>query len=538
MYDIIIIHPPAFYDLRGRVIFPGPIDYTVRESTSQFIIPPIGMFSIADYLERNGYKVFIDNIGDRVIHDESFDVANHIKKSEANIYAIGLHWIVHSQGAIEIARLCKKFHPNSIVILGGMTATIFHLEILKNFNFIDAIVRGEAEIPLLNFISKFEKYNRISPLPNITIRDERGKIVVGESKRLSIDINQLEFTRLDLIKPKRSFFIKGAPPHFCIPVCRGCIYNCVSCGGSSYSYRKYFNRDRPSFRNPDKIAEDLEKLSEQGIKMVFIFQDPRMGGKKYCEELIRKIRMANTSLIHLSMELFKPANEEYIKSLSKIDIPSTLTISPESGVDQVRIAHGRKYTNNELFKTIEICRKYRHKIHMIVFFMLGLANENVETIRKTVEIWEKICIMNKGFDNVNFAFGPMILLDPGSLAFDYPEKYGYKLIFKNFKDYLNGLSMPSWHQWISYETKFFDREKIANLTIELINHAIKLREKYGIYNRAQAFREYIYYVLANKLIIKGVEEAIACRDENERQLKLRKFKENINMYLKRINFYT
>ncbi len=66
------------------------------------------------------------------------------------------------------------------------------------------------------------------------------------------------------------------------------------------------------------------------------------------------------------------------------------------------------------------------------------------------------------------SFGPLILLDPGSLAFDYSEEFGYKLVFRRLEDYIKGMSMPSWHQWISYETKSLDRAEIANLTIELI----------------------------------------------------------------------
>jgi hypothetical protein len=49
-YDVVLIHPPAIYDFREKAIFPGPIAYTVGESTEQFMIPPVGMLSIADYL--------------------------------------------------------------------------------------------------------------------------------------------------------------------------------------------------------------------------------------------------------------------------------------------------------------------------------------------------------------------------------------------------------------------------------------------------------------------------------------------------------
>ena len=534
MLDIVIIHPPAIYDFRKKIIFPGPIAYTVRESTDQFIIPPIGMFSIADYLDKNGYRVIIDNLADRMVFDKFFDVEKHLKTLEARVYAVGLHWVVHSQGAIEICKLCKKFHPDSIVILGGLTATIFHTEIIKKMKFIDAVVRGEAEIPLLNLMNILDKYNEVHACPNITVRDKDGKIEIGEARKLNVDINQFDFTRLDLIKPKRAFFPRDMPPHFCLPICRGCIYNCVSCGGSLYSYKKYLYRDKPSFRKPDKIAEDMQKLSEQGIKMVFLFQDPRMNGRRYYETLIREIRDAKVPLLHLSMELFKPANEEYISTLSKIDTPLTLTISPESGVEHVRIAHGRKYTNTELFKTIEICRRYRDNIHLIVFFMLGLSNETLETINRTVEVWEKICLIDKGFNTINFAFGPMILLDPGSLAFDYPEKFGYKLIFKSLEDYVKGFSNPSWHQWISYETKFLTRSQLAKLAIDLIEKSIELREKYGIYDRRYALREKVYYVMTNRLVISKVDEIMKYKDEEKKQLELRILKETIDRYLKAI----
>jgi radical SAM superfamily enzyme YgiQ (UPF0313 family) len=130
-YDIILIHPPAIYDFREKVIFPNLIAYTSVGSTQQFIIPPIGLLSIADYLDRNGYHVIVDNIGERMMTSKSFNAEEHIRNLSAKVYAIDLHWCVHSQGAIEIARLCKKLYPEAMVVLGGLTATIFHEEILR-----------------------------------------------------------------------------------------------------------------------------------------------------------------------------------------------------------------------------------------------------------------------------------------------------------------------------------------------------------------------------------------------------------------------
>ena len=111
MYDVVLIHPPTIYDFRKKTFFPGPIAYTVRESSDQFIIPPIGMFSIAEFLERNGYKVLIDNLGDRMLYDRSFDVEQHLRKIDTTVYGVRLNWSMHLQGALEVARLCKALHP-------------------------------------------------------------------------------------------------------------------------------------------------------------------------------------------------------------------------------------------------------------------------------------------------------------------------------------------------------------------------------------------------------------------------------------------
>ena len=57
-YDVILIHPPAFYDFRRRPIFPGVTGGSVAQV--QFTKVPIGMLSLAEYLDRHGYRVSHD----------------------------------------------------------------------------------------------------------------------------------------------------------------------------------------------------------------------------------------------------------------------------------------------------------------------------------------------------------------------------------------------------------------------------------------------------------------------------------------------
>jgi B12-binding domain/radical SAM domain protein len=383
-YDVLLIHPPSIYDFREKVIFYGPIALTVSESTNQFMTPPVGMLSIADYLDRNGYKVLVDNIDERMITSESFDAETHIANLSARVYAIGLHWCVHSQGAIEIAKLCKKLHPEALVVLGGLTATVFHEEIIRKYEFVDAVIRGEAEKPFLMLLRALEAHQELDKVPNLTFRKGRGEVKIVALTEPTTDLDEFEFSRLDLLEPKGAIFGPGLPPHWSLPICRGCLHNCVGCGGSAYTYKTYLGRERPAFRSPEKIVRDIQRLSEQGVERIFLFQDPRMGGKEYWRRLLAALQNEKIKLTQLTMELFDPANEEYIRELSKISVPLVLTMSPESCVDRVRRAYGRNYTNEELFRTIRTCQRY--DIPIGIFSMIVLPGDTRKTIRETWEM--------------------------------------------------------------------------------------------------------------------------------------------------------
>lgn len=250
-YDLLFLHPPSVYDFRDMPWFPGPIARLVPESTSVFMTIPVGLMSIADWLDRHGFKVKIMNLCEMMLSDPDFNVESFLKRADAAIFGIDLHWCIHSQGAIEIARLCKKHHPNSLVVLGGLTATRFAGEIVSKFSFVDAVVRGEAERPMLKLAEKVET-GRLHEAPNLTYQ-EKGKVHINNDMRVTENLDMFDFTRFDLLEPRDRVITFNTPlgpwKHWSIPVCRGCLFNCVTCGGSFYSYRTMFRRDFPAFRS-------------------------------------------------------------------------------------------------------------------------------------------------------------------------------------------------------------------------------------------------------------------------------------------------
>ncbi|MHA1834872.1 MAG: radical SAM protein [Candidatus Baldrarchaeia archaeon] len=531
LYDVVLVHPPSFYDFRKRVLFPGPIANTVATYTPVFIMFPLGLISIGSYLEDHGLKVKIFNLAESMLVDKNFDVESFLQRLNADIYGIDLHWSVHSQGAIKIAEICKKYHPDALVVLGGLTATYFADEIVKNFNFIDCVVNGEGEEPLFKLFINSRRLSRLDALyhtPNLTFFDKTKKIVVKtHSRKVEDTLDSFDFTRLRLVEPKIRTLTSSISKEkvWMLPICRGCLFNCVICGGSSYSYKKLMNREKPAFRSPKKLLEDFMILDELGIDSIFLFQDIRLGGKKYVEQLLNTLKDSKWSHIkNVGLELFYPASLSHIKRLSE-KRPAEyigISISPESGDETIRKTYGRIYSNEELLKTCQHCKN--ENIPLGVFFLVGLGHETVESLERTWNLWEKIGSIEKKVKTRARIFvevGSMIFLDPGSLAFDNPDKYGYRLKFKSFYEYYQAMQKsPFWPHWISYETVNFNAQELANLMVKSEEKMLEYKRKYDIITDDR-YRIRKMFIELEKIFISEYEKVIKISDpiEYDRRIK-------------------
>lgn len=116
--DIIFLHAPSVYDFRKDTIMFGPIS-DVIPSSATFEMYPIGITSIADTLEKSGFNVQIINLAYQMMRKANYDVEKVIAKANPRMFAIDLHWLPHCHGSIEIARIIKKYHPNTPILFGG-----------------------------------------------------------------------------------------------------------------------------------------------------------------------------------------------------------------------------------------------------------------------------------------------------------------------------------------------------------------------------------------------------------------------------------
>jgi radical SAM superfamily enzyme YgiQ (UPF0313 family) len=126
---LILIHAPSVYDFRQRTTLWGPIGDLVPSDTV-FEMYPIGFTTMAEYLERHGHRVSIVNLAVRMLRDPGFDAEKLLASLDPLAFGLDLHWLPHAHGALEVARLIKQFHPETPVIMGGISASYYHEELI------------------------------------------------------------------------------------------------------------------------------------------------------------------------------------------------------------------------------------------------------------------------------------------------------------------------------------------------------------------------------------------------------------------------
>ncbi|MDH4140836.1 MAG: cobalamin-dependent protein, partial [Coriobacteriia bacterium] len=140
--DLVLLHAPSVYDFRTTSIMYGPVSDVVP-STPIFEMYPLGFTTMAEYMERHGLKVRIVNLAVLMLNRENFDVEATIREMDPVAFGIDLHWLPHAHGSVEVAKICKKYHPDTPVIFGGLSASYFHEE-LASYPCVDYVLRGDS----------------------------------------------------------------------------------------------------------------------------------------------------------------------------------------------------------------------------------------------------------------------------------------------------------------------------------------------------------------------------------------------------------
>ncbi len=433
--------------------------------------------ALANLLDTEGYGARVVHTGVEEAYDRTFNVQNLLKKYDASIVGLDLHWYVHSYDALRIAEKVKQA-SNAFVVLGGFTASFFAEEILTRFESVDAVIRGDAEVPLLELVKHWRNHNSregFDKIPNLMYR--QGTSLKQSSRRYIADasrLNQLnfsDFTLLDHVDQylKLSLSVESSQSNLnrlaypCLG--RGCSMNCAYCGGGQEAHHILTGLDTPVFLSKEKVVEQIVRFVERKISSIYMGFDPDPEKRAYHKDLFAMIRRENID-VGCQFESWDISNHGFLKDFRRTFNPlySSLIHSIQSGSEEVRNRNtGYHYTNDALFRWLNHAKD--ELIPVELAFASGLSWETEKHFHDTITMATKIV-----------ADYPMVLdlyciptnLEPCSPRSLYPKKYGLTLKFKDFIDYYDFFRRISEGSPLSsvlgYETDYLSEPQILELT--------------------------------------------------------------------------
>lgn len=466
----------------------GPVSDMVP-STPIFEMYPLGFTTMAEYMERHGLRVRIVNLAVLMLKNPDFDVEAAIRSMDPVAFGIDLHWLPHAHGSIEVARICKKHHPSTPVVFGGLSSSFFHEE-LAAYDCVDYVLRGDStEMPVTQLVQALKGRGNVADIPNLTWKGADG----------SINVNPLEWvpSDMDAISLDYSFNMKavirfrdmmGFVPFrswLQYPVCasltsRGCTHNCATCGGSAHAFKEHYGRRKIAFRDPELLVRDIAHIQKFIPGPIFVLNDFLQAGRDYVKEFVvglQRIKLRNP----IGFEFFKPPHEEFFEFLDAHLDDYSVEISVESHDDAVRAAFGKQhYTTEQVEESVRAALRNGCK-RFDLYFMSGIPRQSAQSVRDTAEYVDGLYERTGRDPRLLAMLSPMApFLDPGSLVFDQPERYGYRLRARTLEQHRQLLVQPSWKHILNYQSDAMTRDELVDSTYEAAIGINRVKARVGV----------------------------------------------------------
>lgn len=264
--------------------------------------------------------------------------------------------------------LVKRKYPDRIILLGGVGPFFIEKQILKRFDCIDIIHRGEGDISVPMLI-KALKYNEpITNIPSIFYR-ENNKIICNPTIP--------RITNLDSIH--RPYYYDLNFSEYLghnILGSRGCPYPCTFCSITPIWELKAYTRS-----NENIINEMVYMYDKFGVSC-FLFQDEYFISspdktKDFCNRLIK----SGINVYFKAFARVDLVNKDSLIALAKAGC-AELRFGIESGSDRILKKIKKGITSELSLKTLILANKYIPAVD--AFYIWGFPFETMQDFSETV----------------------------------------------------------------------------------------------------------------------------------------------------------
>lgn len=352
--DVALIYPP----------WPVLDDRAILQNS----LPPLGILSIASYLESLGYSVKVHDVhGERL---DEVQLRERLRRDRPRF--VGMTVLTNmSIPAHKIARVVKDEVPDCVMVAGGVHAEAMPEAMLSN-SAIDLVVRGDGEEAMREIVEgkPWADIAGLSWREDVTVHNNRARPV-------NMDLDKYPFPAYHLVSFKNYFPAVGSYrnlPAINMLMTRGCPGRCTFCNSARTTLRT---------RDASRVAEQVKQLRQtHGIRQIQFYDDTFTVMKKNVLEFCRLLEEENLGITWTAYIRGDCFSNELAAAMKRAGCHQVL-MGIETGNAEVAARLGKPIERERYKEAVDIA--HRHGLEVRGSFIIGNMGETWRSMKDTLE---------------------------------------------------------------------------------------------------------------------------------------------------------
>lgn len=101
-----------------------------------------GLPALANMLGDEGFSVEIVHLGIESEVQQGFSLRRYLVTHRPRLVLFSLHWNQQTRPVLDVAEKVRRWLPETRIILGGLTASVFALDVVSTLGWVDGVIRG------------------------------------------------------------------------------------------------------------------------------------------------------------------------------------------------------------------------------------------------------------------------------------------------------------------------------------------------------------------------------------------------------------
>lgn len=352
------------------------------EFAGSFRFPPLGIAYLAAFLRRAGiHPTILDlrflsdtNLSDEKLLQEAVDAVSKVQPDLLGLYCNSAVFPFVN----ELATAIKKVIPQVHLTLGGPHATFLANEILGFNSSVDSIVRGEAEITMMELIRSLQSHeSELSSIPGLSYRFG-DRILHNQSRAPLRNIDTLPIPDFDVFAPLESYQSQRRRIFVPILASRGCPFNCSFCAAKAM-----WGHQRR--RDPSEVLTEMKlRMDRYGEELMFGFLDDEfVCNREWVTAICERIREARLETQWTAFSRIDTVTHELLRKLRESGCRN-LYYGIESGSQRILDRMNKGYRAVTAMQIVK--DTLAAGIDVTASFILGFPGESLEDMTRTIDL--------------------------------------------------------------------------------------------------------------------------------------------------------